>query len=348
MKAQAERAELSAALAWVDKAVGTGMMPATTAVRIVADEGRLTLTTTDIESFATTSIPAKIDEPGTALVPRHVAKVAARLPDQPVTLALEDRLSLTCGRTEASVASIEPSQFPSLSGVEGDEIVLSAAVIDFARTHLAPLTEDKPERAFLAGVHVEIGEGRAILEATDQYRLHRMVVEGEGGGEGIVPPRLLAAGLEGDVRLVLDERAASLSDGERTIVSTLIQAKCPDYAKALDLEGAALTVERQALLTALGRIEAVTGRDRLPEVDLSCDGDVLELSGSRDDGAMRDEIDAFADGPWGLTVNPAYLGSLVKAHDSEQVTLISPGPKRPVLITSDDERLTSLVMPISK
>lgn len=355
MKVRCEHDDFTQGFKWVHSSVGNaGYIAALTGVLAVAEEGKLTLSTTDVENAATVVLPAAIDEPGRTLIPRRFAQAIARFPDAPVSLTVGDRLTLACGRTEVSAALLPVEDFPGQPSLDGVGVALPAGTVERVAKSIAPFVAKQSDRAFLLGVGVRVRERAAWLYASDSYRMARLVVECEPQAEveAVVPPQLFATGVE--EMLVVGEGHAGLVDDERTASTALIDAAYP--FDALDkgwgpTQKPRVTVERDALLGALGRVEAVIGREganNKPTTRLVASDGQLELSASHQGEQVSDAIEAFAEDEWSALVNPTFLASLVKAHDADDITLAQEGRNKPIAVLGEDASLSTLFMPITE
>ena len=348
MKAQAEASEFAEALSWVDAAVGTKVMhPALSGVVVAAEEGKLTFKASDIETSATTSIPAAIDEPGSILAPRRLAALGKRLPDKPVHLDAPSELYVSCGRIKATLSLMSLDDFPNLPKVESDPIQLSSYTLERVAKHIAPFCgkPGKVDKAFLTGVGVVVGDGRALFGASDQYRFQLLTTQADGECRAIVPPALFTAGFDGPMDLELSKDHAALSDAQRRLTSALIQGTYPDMMPALG--GVQVTVERDELLASLSLLTTVSGEANAV-AKLSLEESMLVVEGGRGSDAVSDAIECMAsEDVWDVYVNPAFLASQVKTHQVDSVTLSQDGHMRPIVVASDDEGLTSVLMPVS-
>jgi DNA polymerase III subunit beta len=346
MKAKVESSEVAEALRWVDTSVDArATIPALTGVRIEAGEGALELSTTDIETSCTVRVPASIEEPGAALVPRRLAKASARLPEGAAMIdSLDGGLVVEVGRMVVRVPSMSIEDFPAPPTVDGDEIDMGEQMTRAAED-LAPLVARQIDKVALTGVHVA-SSGTIRFEVASHYLAVALDTGIEGPGfDAIVPPSFVKAG--GRI-LSVDERSASLTDPDtsRSVVSRLIEARFPDLASIFAQFEATdeVSVEVGDLTDAVARASAL-GATQVG-IDFAADEAIVSATGP--DGAVEVAISVAASGEGRVVANPAYLLPVVKCHRADSVILGVGRPGGPVTISSGDKAIKSLFMSISE
>src|SRR5680860_376023 len=122
MKFRCDRDALSEALQTVQRGVSSRPgIPALTGVLIEASEGRLTLTTTDLEVSARLATDAQVSEPGTALVPaRLLGDTVKSLSDAPVDVETDQsQAHIRCAAYEGTLRLLPAEDFPGLQDPSG-------------------------------------------------------------------------------------------------------------------------------------------------------------------------------------------------------------------------------------
>lgn len=350
MKARVESSELRDAVEFVSRSVGhSTALAALSGIKVVAGDGKLTLSTTDIETSAVVSVAAAIDEPGEALPQRRLAEVVKRLPDKPVDLAADDALTVRCGRIEATVSLLDVHDFPRLPVIEDGQVTVTSQVLERVAKHVAPFAAKygRTDKLFLTGVGVEAEGGRIAFAASDSYRFQKLTASAEGEMKGTVATGLFATGFDGISTFGMSEAHASLDDTERRITSSLIEATYPTIP--VPEGGSAVTVEKDALIEALMLLQAITGaagQSNAPLAQITVSEGGMAVEGRKDAETIRDVIEAVGD-EFTFHCNPSFLASLVRTHQAETVTISQVANLKPLLITSDDEVLESVLMPIN-
>ena len=217
MKFRCDRDALSEALQTVQRGVSSRPgIPALTGVHLeAADEGRLTLMTTDLEVSARLSIDVQVSEPGVALVPaRLVGDTVKSLSDAPVDFETDQsQARLRCADYEGSLRLLPIEDFPTLQEPSGVRIEVDPGLFAEAVSQVGRAASRDEARPVLTGVLLEVSREGVVLVATDSYRLsiRELVASAESEAKAIVPERALAeagraasAAEKGGVELFVD------------------------------------------------------------------------------------------------------------------------------------------------
>lgn len=313
MKFTADRATLLKALAHIQSvAEKRNTIPILANVLIDANNGHLSLTTTDMEIAVVEEVPAEIHTPGAVTAPAAVLyEIVRKLPDG-VEVELshpggEAQLDLRAGRYTTRMNALPVDDFPSM--VAGDlphQFKLNSGVLKslIDRSRFAISTEET--RYYLNGIYMHVTEGEAggLLRAvaTDGHRLARVETEvpaGASGMPGVIIPRKTI----GEIRKLLDEAPdevdVSVSDtriqfgvGSITLTSKLIDGTFPEYQRVIPSgNNRTLRVGKKDFSDAVGRVAAIS-QERSRPVKLVLSRDLLILSAtSADQGTAKEELD---------------------------------------------------------
>ncbi|AQS84998.1 MAG: DNA polymerase III subunit beta [Acetobacter aceti] len=313
MKFTADRATLLKALAHIQSvAEKRNTIPILANVLIDANNGRLSLTATDMEIAVVEEVPAEIHTSGAVTAPAAVLyEIVRKLPDG-VQVELshpggEAQLDLRAGHYATRMNALPVDDFPSM--VAGDlphQFKLNSGVLKslIDRSRFAISTEET--RYYLNGIYMHVAEGetggllRAV--ATDGHRLARVETEvptGASGMPGVIIPRKTI----GEIRKLLDEAPeevdVSVSDtriqfsvGPITLTSKLIDGTFPEYQRVIPSgNNRTLRVGKKDFSDAVGRVAAIS-QERSRPVKLMLSRDLLILSAtSADQGTAKEELD---------------------------------------------------------
>jgi DNA polymerase-3 subunit beta len=360
VKFRCDRDALSDALQTVQRGVSSRPgIPALTGVLLEAEEeGRLTLTTTDLEVSARLAIDVQVSEAGTALVPaRLLGDTVKSLSDAPVEFETDrSQAQLRCAAYEGVLRLLPAEDFPGLQDPGGTRVEANAAAFAETAGQVGRAASRDEARPVLTGVLVEVSREGCVLVATDSYRLavRDLVASADGEARAIVPERALAeagraaaADEKGTVEIMVDEAQVSFRIGGLTLTSRLIEGEFPNYRQLLP-EGheSRLTVSRQQLLDAVRRV-GLLARDTTP-VRLEFNALGVRLSSSSPDvGQAVETVEARYEGE-DLTVafNPQYLIDGLTATVGESIRLDVRDGLKPGVVHGDGDEYTYLVMPV--
>jgi len=359
VKFRCDRDALSDALQTVQRGVSSRPgIPALTGVLIDAADGRLTLTTTDLEVSARLATDAQVSEPGVALVPaRLLGDTVKSLSDAPVDVETDQsQAHIRCAAYEGTLRLLPAEDFPGLQEPSGTKITAEAGGFAEAVHQVARGASRDEARPVLTGVLIEVSREGVVMVATDSYRLavRELVATADGEGRAIVPERALseagraaAADEKATLEIYVDESQVAFRIGELTLTSRLIEGEFPNYRQLLpDQHESRLTISRQQLLDAVSRV-GLLARDTTP-VRLEFNALGVKLSSSSPDlGQAVETVEARYEGD-DLTVafNPQYLADGLRAAVGESVRLDVRDGLKPGVVRGDSDEFTYLVMPV--
>ncbi len=322
------------------------------------DEGRLILTTTDLEVSARLGVEVQVREAGIALVPaRLVADTVKSLSDAPVELEADGGSArIRCAAYEGSFRLLPAEDFPGLQEPGGVRVSVEGGGFAEAAAQVARAASRDEARPVLTGVLLEVSREGVVMVATDSYRLaiRDLVATAAAEGRAIVPERALseagraAGGAErAVVEIFVAESQVSFTVVGLTLTSRLIEGEFPNYRQLLpEAHESRLTVSRQHLLDAVRRV-GLLARDTSP-VRLEFNALGVKLSSSSPDlGQAVETVEARYEGE-DLTVafNPQYLVDGLTAATGEVVRLDVRDGLKPGVVRGDGDDFTYLVMPV--
>jgi len=195
VKFRCDRDALSEALQTVQRGVSSRPgIPALTGVLLDGlAEGRLTMTTTDLEVSARLTIDVQVSEPGIALIPaRLLADTVKSLSDAPVDVETDQsQARIRCAAYEGALRLLPAEDFPGLQEPGGTRVEADAGAFAVAVSQVARAASRDEARPVLTGVLVEVSREGCVLVATDSYRLavRDLVASADGEAKAIVPER---------------------------------------------------------------------------------------------------------------------------------------------------------------
>ena len=360
MKFRCDRDVLSEALQTVQRGVASRPgIPALTGVLMEADpEGRLTLTTTDLEVSARLVVDVSVAEPGVALVPaRLMADTVKSLSQAPVeVLSDAGSAQVRCAAYEGSLRLLPAEDFPELQEPGGVGLSVEAPAFADAVSQVGRAASRDEGRPVLTGVLLEVSREGVVMVATDSYRLsiRELVATADAEAKAIVPERAMseagraaAAEDKGEVRVIVDESQVSFVIGGLTMTSRLIEGEFPNYRQLLpDAHESRLWVSRQQLLDAVRRV-GLLARDTAP-VRLEFNALGVKLTSSSPDlGQALETVEARYEGD-DMTVafNPQYLADGLTAAHGETVRVDVRDGLKPGVVRGEGDEFTYLVMPV--
>jgi len=313
-------------------------LPVLSNVLVVARDGMVSITGTDLEVSLSVLAPgAVIESEGSITIPaRKLTDIWRSLPDGArVSVEVEEnRAIVRSGRSRFALATLPAADFPDLDSADGDlEISLGRASLARLLDQVSFSMAQQDVRYFLNGMLLEITAQHTRVVATDGHRLamstHGEGVAGAGRAQAIIPRkgvmelgRLLAEAGE-DVTLKLGSNHLRVDAGTYTLVTKLIDGKFPDYEKVVPREpGHSIVGDRETLRQACGRA-AILSNEKYRGVRLILDADQLTIQANNPEQEEALEvIPVVFDGePMEIGFNVSYLQDVLGVLDTEEVKL---------------------------
>jgi len=312
-------------------------MPVLANVLLVARNGHLSVTATDleVELVAQASVD-KTDAEGEITVPaRKLLDICRALPDEStVNLRLDgDRMIVKSGRSRFVLATLAAAEFPVIDDIAATrEIRLAQQDVRklLEKTHFSMAQQDV--RYYLNGLLLETDSDAVRAVATDGHRLAlcEIAYDGDdGAAQQVIIPRkgvLELQRLLGDddeVDLAIGPNHIRAEIGEIRLTSKLIDGRFPDYERVIPKpEGNRMRAGREYLRSALQRA-AILSNEKYRGVRLDIAPKSLKIQANNpDQEEAKDEIEVDYDGDEieiGFNVN--YLLDALSAVDMDEVEL---------------------------
>jgi DNA polymerase-3 subunit beta len=361
VKFRCERDTLADAVATAQRTVASrsGALPVLQDLRISATADGLELIGSDLEITNRVQVPAEVEEPGVAVVPKLLGEIVRKLEPGPVTVAVTgDEAVITAGRFSTSLRLKPAEDYPRLASNEGQGVRVDSSAFAAALRQVVRAASKDDLRPILTGVLMTAHAGGLRLVATDSYRLAvrdlkgvSMLSEGQRvlvAAKGLAEVQRLAG--DGEIEVVLRERDVVFRTSRAEVTARLIEGDFPNYEQLIPSGYPnRLTVVRELLMDALDRVQIVGQNRDNAAVRLSMSADGLELAMSAQDvGNAQETLDAKFEGTE-LTVafNPVFLREGVEAVDTEEVVLDTIDPLKPATLrAAGGDDFLYLLMPV--
>lgn len=312
-------------------------MPILANVLMIAKDGGVAITATDLEVELVASAEVNVGTPGEITVPgRKLLDICRALPEgAEIALAQSgEKLGVRSGKSRFTLATLPAAEFPAVEDIQAaDRLELSQDVLVrlLEKTHFSMAQQDV--RYYLNGLLLETHEKQLRAVATDGHRLALCQVGLETGRKGavkqvIVPrkgilelQRLLSG--EGSVTLELGSNHVRIElDGIR-FTSKLIDGRFPEYERVIPQDtDNRLTADRQLFREALQRT-AILSNEKYRGIRLVIrKNNVVLQAHNPEQEEAEEEFDVRYEGDEieiGFNVN--YLLDALGAIDSEAVSL---------------------------
>jgi DNA polymerase-3 subunit beta len=320
-------------------------MPILSNVLIEAEEGHISLTTTNLDLGIRCRIKAEVTDTGSITLPvRKLATIVKELPVNEVFLETSEKnqAKITSGGSLFKIMGISSEEFPPLPTFENrkvfelsqDEIVNMLKSVSYAQS-----TDEN--RYILNGVYFNFADEKLTLVATDGRRLGLtgldLEVSEENAGSLILPAKTVAElerlmGKGEKVNIAFNDRQAAFEIGldeagdsglvdHLYLVSKIVEGNYPNYRQVIPKETEhRVKIERELMLECVHRAALVTS-DKSNSVKIKVSKNLLEISGQSSEYGESHESMAIAyDGPEvQVAFNPQFLMEPLKALNKDEV-----------------------------
>ena len=360
LRATCSRDDLAAALGIVARGLSSrGAVQVLSGILLRAEEGKLTLASTDMEISLRASIDGTVSGDGAVAVPgRLLTDLARLLPDDSVTLTHQEGeglLEVKSGSHLSRLNVYSAEDFPRLPPIEVDLHAIAAPALLATIEKVARAASRDESRPVLTGILVRFEGNRLIMAATDSYRLAVKETELESSGtelDAIIPARALqelarlAAGAD-EVRLGVHENHVIFSAGDVWLTSRRIDGQFPNYKQLLpESFEAEVTTPRAPLLEVIRRAGVLAQRNAPLRLRFA-EGELSVSAQTQDVGEAHESLPIdYAGEPLEIGFNPDFLRDGLEAVGTETVQLRLINPLRPAVISAPDESFWYLIMPI--
>ena len=330
---------------------------------LVARDGRLTVTGTDMEVELISSVPAEIIQDGEITIPaRKLLDIIKALPDGAnIKFNIsDDKATLTAGRSRFTLSTLPASEFPATDQVETLENIAVAEVTlkkMMDKTSFAMANQDV--RYYLNGLLFDFSGQQLRAIATDGHRLAICDLESSVDitsdrqlivpRKGVMELSRMLSGNEDQVTLAIGRNHIRLVKGDTTFTSKLIDGRFPDY-KAVVPVGAdkQMLVDKATFIQALQRA-AILSNEKYKGVKLEAAGSTIKIIAHNplhEEAVEEIEAELNFD-RLAVGFNVTYLLDALMAIDTEQVSLELKDANSSCLVSAPDSDINRhVVMPL--
>lgn len=368
MKFSIDRAALLRALNHVQSVVEKrNTIPILSNVLMRAEDGVLSMATTDMDLEMNEAVAADVSKPGATTAPAHTLHdIVRKMPDgAKIEIEVSDdghSMQVRGGRSNFRLACLPISDFPELGlgdlpttfSIPAAEL---RALID--RTKFAMSTEET--RYYLNGIYVHAADADGIpvlrAVATDGHRLARFempIPEGAKDMPGVIVPRKAVNEIRRLLEEAADQISISLSENKIrfafdhiVLTSKLIDGTFPDYNRVIPVgNDKMIEVDPKVFTQAIDRVSTISdGKSRAVKIQLN--GKTMTLSAnSAESGSAMEDIEVNSEAPnIEIGFNAKYLLDITSQVSGDGCRMEMADPASPTIIqdTSDSSALYVLM-----
>lgn len=352
-------------------------IPILSNILLVAKDGKLTLTASNIETSLIIETGAKIETEGEFTVPgRTLAEIISSLSAEKITLEeKEGSMLIKSGTFRGRINGLGASEYPRLSSdtilnqdnyweIDKEEFRQALVKVIFAAA-----TDEG--RAALTGILFKPKEKGLTLAATDGFRLSVVDLAKANPGKKQTPaPIIIPARSLTELLRILEEKEAQTKDktvkifisekenqvffdlGEIKIFSRLIAGNFPDYEKIIPSDSSLKIIAVTEELSKTVRLASIFARESANIVKFKIASPKLYVSANAAQvGENESEIDVVVEGKnrseeLSIAFNFRYLLDFLGSVSGE-VTMELSSPLAPgVFRSSNSSNFLHIIMPV--
>lgn len=369
MKLSIERAALLRSINHVQSVVERrNTIPILSNVLLKAEDGVLSLSTTDMDLEINEAVEAKVSQKGSTTAPAvTLHDIIRKLPDgSTIDLVMNKegtQMTVKAGRSQFKLSCLPTADFPEIGTADlPASFALPAAelraLID--RTKFAMSTEET--RYYLNGIYLHATETNGVkvlcAVATDGHRLAKFEMplpEGAATMPAVIIPRKCI----NELRKLIDEAAdtiqISLSESKIRFAfdhivlnSKLIDGTFPDYQRVIPKGNDKIVeVDPKIFTGAIDRVSTISdGKSRAVKITLA--GKQMTLSASSpESGSATEELEVNGDSTMEIGFNARYLLDITSQIEGDGCRLTLADAASPTIIQDNsDPSALYVLMPL--
>ena len=311
-------------------------MPILSNVLLVARDGQLAVTATDLEVELVADAAVDVEAGGEITVSgRKLLDICRALPEgAAIGMSVSgEKLVVRSGRSKFSLVTLPAAEFPTIEDIKaGQSIEVEQAILGrlIEKTHFSMAQQDV--RYYLNGMLLETGGKFLRAVATDGHRLALCQVELDGGDfdeqqvilprKGVLELQRLMSG-EGTVNIELGANHVRIQLEGIRFTSKLIDGRFPEYDRVIPKDSSnELSADRASFRGALQRT-AILSNEKYRGIRLIIrdSGVVLQAHNPEQEEAEEELEVEYSGEDIEIGFNVNYLLDALGAVESESVTL---------------------------
>lgn len=368
MKISILQQDLLSPLQAVSRSVGIrSTLPVLANILLKTDQGKLTLSATNLEIGVVKKLSAQIEEEGEITIPAKILlEVVSTLTGNEITLeSANDQLKITSQNFNAVINGISAAEFPQIPLASDKSITIKSSILKSAIPEIAFAAAQDEGRPVLTGILTEIKNNNFEVVATDGFRLAHKKTNIESKKETNFKTLIPRRTFEEVIRLITEDLKneedpveISTSEnqnqmiftiGDTQLSSRLIEGNFPNWEKIIPIKFENKTIVDKLEFLKAVKISSVFARSEANIVKIETQEKSLKFSSeAKELGGQQTQIEALVEGsPIVIAFNTKFLTDALSATQATQVSIEFSGNLSPALIKPiGEEGLEYVVMPI--
>ena len=366
MEIEVDSSKLSKALSVVSRVAGGGKaaLPILNNVLVRVDDGKVSLTATNLDMAVVDFLPVSGSKNGVITVPaKLLAEFVANLPKGvPVKMLAEGtKVTTTAGKYSSVLNGALADDFPELPEIDEVKMVkfkMGVAEFKAGVTQVMVASSNDMTRPALTGVFFNTDEGALYIAATDGYRLaeKQFIDKVESEIKAIVPTSSLSEVMRSlsdedeEIEILFDETQVRFRFSEIEITSKLIDGSFPDYRQLIPKVAESEVALEKSELMRVTKLAALFARESGGSIVLeakTATGTFSVASLANELGENTSEIETDIEKDERVTLNSRFLIDALNAIDEDKVKLGFSGKLSPIVVKNEkSNKYTHIIMPL--
>lgn len=364
MKIQISQRDLSKHINIAQKGISSrSTLPILSGILLETEEGRLKLTSTDLEISIETYVDCQIEREGSIVINSRIfGDIVRKLPDSTIYIDVDEErnMNIKCENSEFNILGQDPEEYPNLPiVVKNQDFRIPKDIFKSAIRQTVFATSEDETRPILTGVLMEITEGDISFVALDGYRLALKRIDMSSEIEEkiamVIPGRALSEVnkiIEDDEEDIIITSAPGniiFNLGSTKMYSRLLEGQFFNYRDIIrqDHETTFL-VDKRKLQNSLERASLLAKEEKANLIKLSVANGRISIMSNSEIGDVHEEIPIDIEGEdVDIAFNSRYLLEGIRVIDADEIRLNFMGSLNPCIINPvEEEDYIYLVLPV--
>ncbi len=362
MKFKCDGLELSEAIGVVSKAISSKTTSQILeGIKLVCEEDKLILTSTDLEMSVEKTIRAEVMNAGQTVVPgRLFGEYIKKLTNEQIECELNEKNQLRIAYTdsEGSIQCMDINEFPEIREIE------KTNYFEISKDNLKSLVNNvfyavaqDDSRPVLKGILIETNGSDIRAVAVDGCRLsisNKKLENSTGDFKIIVPGRNLneickMLDGEGNIKVYVHTNNIMVDIGDTIVINRLIDGQFINYKQILPKDfGTVVTINKEQFEDAIDRASVLSRVDKNNLVKFDIKEKNLMLTSNSEIGSTKENITVGLKGSdLVISFNSKYFTDCLRVIDNPYVKLNFNSAIQPCVITpSEGNDYLFLILPV--
>jgi DNA polymerase-3 subunit beta len=341
MKVSCIREDLLNCIQIVQKAVpGRSTIPILMGILVETVGGNtLKLTGTDLKLGIESTLPCKVINDGSIVLPSHIfGELVRKLPDEEIIFTGEEnnKILFECGKSRFNLAGSPAEDYPSMPVIKEENFIHMSQNLfrNMIRQTNFAVSEDETKNV-LTGQLLQIRGDSIRLVALDGFRI--ALVDGKGKNDKqneidvIIPgktlnefSKILSSRDSDEFSISLTENQILFDLGSTRVISRLIDGEYLKYEKVLPEDfKTTVIIDKNSLINSIDRAYLLAREEKGNNlIKMNIDGNNLVITSNSEAGNVYEQIEIEKEGDdQEIAFNSRYIMDALRSIDTEKVIM---------------------------